>query len=83
VRDIKCAFDNLREETDRPNEVKLRNVKTMPIFTSDDIRKFPQSRQRIQDEMMLAQSDSITASRDEFRDLGYQDDNVRSKNFNS
>jgi len=55
----------------------------MPIFTSDDIRKFPQSRQRIQDEMMLAQSDSITASRDEFRDLGYQDDNVRSKNFNS
>jgi len=83
VHDIKYAFDNLRDETDRPNEVKLSKVKTMPIFSSDDISRIPMSRSRIQDEMLLGQ-DSHLASQDRLKDMNelIQDESMRSRLFN-
>jgi hypothetical protein len=47
VINIRQAFDNLRDENDRPNEVKLSKLRTFPFFNKSDLSRFPKESERI------------------------------------
>jgi hypothetical protein len=51
VINIKQAFDNLRDENDRPNEVKLSKLRTFPFFNKSDLSRFPKESERIVNQM--------------------------------
>ena len=39
---IRQAFDNMRDESDSTNEIKLRRLKSFPLFTRQDFKKMEQ-----------------------------------------
>ena len=44
---IRAAFDNLRDENDKPNEVKLSKLKKFPFFNKSDlVRIMPRDSER-------------------------------------
>ena len=67
VYDIKYAFDNLRDENDRPFEIKKSKLKSMPIFSKDDIRALSKSNavEKAPDEFLLQQDGAVIEPLDE------------------
>ena len=57
------AFLNLRDENDRPDEVKLSKLKTCPFFNKSDIARFPkESGDRIVNQQMARYEEGETFS---------------------
>jgi len=48
---MRQAFENLRDENDKPNEVKLSKLKTFPFFNKSDLSRFPKESERIVNQM--------------------------------
>ena len=44
-------FENLRDENDRPNEVKLSKLQVFPFFNKTDLSRFPKDSDRIVNQM--------------------------------
>ena len=51
VVNIKQAFESLRDEYDRPNEVKMSKLKMFPFFNKSDLSRFPRESERILNQM--------------------------------
>ena len=47
VANMRQAFENLRDENDRPNEVKISKLKLFPFFNKSDLSRFPKESDRI------------------------------------
>ena len=61
--DIRMAFLNLRDENDRPDEVKLSKLKACPFFNKSDIARFPkESGDRIVNQQMVRYDEGETLS---------------------
>ena len=44
---MRQAFENLRDENDKPNEVKISKLKLFPFFNKSDLSRFPKESDRI------------------------------------
>ncbi|CDW77674.1 UNKNOWN [Stylonychia lemnae] len=51
VMNIRQVFENLRDENDRPNEVKLSKLQKFPFFNKTDLSRFPKDSERIANQM--------------------------------
>eukprot|EP00347_Sterkiella_histriomuscorum_P023658 403333838 len=51
VINIRQVFENLRDENDRPNEVKLSKLQLFPFFNKSDLSRFPRESERILNQM--------------------------------
>jgi len=74
------AFLNLRDENDRPNEIKLSKLKTCPFFNKSDIARFPKESERIVNQQQVRYDQETFSDRNQHNDFKEVDLSLKHNN---